>query len=144
MIRPVAGDDRGSVTVFVVLFVGALFAFGGLVIDGGRAITNRQHAADLAAQASRAGVNALDASQIRGHAHDYVDTAAVQTAACALVTAANPADVCVAVASANTVTVTVTSKTTTTLLGIVGINTFTGKGSATARSARGYTSEVTG
>ena len=49
---PNAGD-AGAVTVILLLLSGAFLAFAGLVWDGGRAITARQHAADLAEQAAR-------------------------------------------------------------------------------------------
>ncbi len=136
-------DETGTVTVLFVLIVGALLAFAGLVVDGGRAIDNRQVAADTAAQAARSGANALDVVNLRDDGTDDVDPDLAQAAACTFVAAANPRDGCSVRVSLNTVTVTVTSSMDTTMLGLIGISTFTDSATATATSARGYTSEMT-
>ena len=61
-----AGSDEGATSAVVVVLATALFALGGLVFDGGRAITGRQRAANEAEQAARAGVDAVSLDTLRG------------------------------------------------------------------------------
>jgi hypothetical protein len=58
-------DHRGSVTVFVVVFMVALTAVAGLVFDGGNVLAARQEAANVAASAARAGAQGLDIAGAR-------------------------------------------------------------------------------
>lgn len=57
--------ERGSVTVFVVVFAVALLAMAGLVIDGGRILAAHQRAFDEAEAAARSGVQAIDGGALR-------------------------------------------------------------------------------
>jgi Flp pilus assembly protein TadG len=124
--------DRGAAAVILVLLTPMFFALAGLVLDGGRAITARQRAADLAEQAARAGVDALDVTAFRATGMDVVDPAAGAAAACGFVHASEPADGCTARVSGATVTVVVTNRTPTVLLGLIGINSFHASATATA------------
>ncbi|HVA60926.1 MAG TPA: pilus assembly protein TadG-related protein [Mycobacteriales bacterium] len=125
------------VAVLTVGLALGLFALAGLVIDGGRAITARQHAADLAGQAARAGADQLDLSAYRSTGIDRIDAPAARVAACAFVAAAEPADGCQATVTGDGVTVTVTTHTATVLLGLIGYDTFVTRGAATAHPERG-------
>lgn len=133
-LRP--GDD-GMVAVLTVLLAVALFALAGLVIDGGRAIAARQHAADLAGQAARAGADSLDLTAYRSSGIDLLDAPAARAAACAFVAAAEPGDSCQATVNGDTITVLVTTRTPTVLLGLIGYDTFTTRGEASALPVRG-------
>ena len=146
MSRPASGrrptGDAGTISIVLVLLTGALFSVAGLVWDGGRAITARQHAADLAEQAARAGANDLDLTAARtdGNAGiDAIDTSAAIRDACHYVQVASPGAGCVATATRVEVTVHVTTRTSTAVLGIVGINSLTSRGYATASPVRGVT-----
>lgn len=130
-------DDRGVVSVIVVLLAGAMFAVAGLVWDGGRAITGRQHAADLAEQAARAGANDLDVNALRVGGGDVIDGPRAIADACRYVQVADPRAGCSATATGSTVTVHVTTHTPTVLLGIVGLSSLTTHGYATASAVRG-------
>ena len=132
---PTAED--GAITVILLLLAGALFACAGLVWDGGRAITARQHAADLAEQAARAGADDLDLTALRNQGADVVDAPQAITDACHFVHVAAPDAQCSATATPTTVTVRVTTRTPTVLLGLVGLSTLTTHGSATAGAVRG-------
>lgn len=132
-----AADDRGAISVILVLLTGALFGLAGLVWDGGRAITARQHAADLAEQAARAGANDLDVNAIRSHGSDVVDVSRAIADACRYVNVASPGSGCTATANGASVTVHVTTRTSTALLGIVGVSSLTTHGYATASAVRG-------
>lgn len=135
--RPGAGDERGAISVIVVLLAGALFGLAGLVWDGGRAITARQHAADLAEQAARAGANDLDVTALRATGADSLDVPRALADACRYVAVAAPGSGCTASAAGDAVTVRVTTHTATVLLGVVGLSTLTTHGYATASAVRG-------
>lgn len=129
--------DAGAISVIVLLLTGAMFALAGLVWDGGRAITARQHAADLAEQAARAGANDLDLTALRATGADSVDVPHAIADACHYVQVAAPGSGCAATASGDAVTVRVTTRTPTALLGIVGLSSLTTHGYATASAVRG-------
>jgi Flp pilus assembly protein TadG len=52
--------DRGSVSVWVVLFAGVVLALLVLVVDGGQAMVVKTRAADIAEQAARAAADEVD------------------------------------------------------------------------------------
>jgi Flp pilus assembly protein TadG len=58
-------DERGSFTFVVVFWALMTMVLGGLVIDGGLAITERQRIGDIAEQAARAAADDLDQDQLR-------------------------------------------------------------------------------
>jgi Flp pilus assembly protein TadG len=58
-------SDSGTISVFVVIVAMALIAVAGLVLDGGRLLAARREAQDIAANAARAGAQALDEAELR-------------------------------------------------------------------------------
>ncbi|MEU0565532.1 flp pilus-assembly TadE/G-like family protein [Nonomuraea sp. NPDC005983] len=60
-----ARAERGSMSVFTVLFSVVVFLLAGLLVDGGAAINARLRAADIAEQAARAGADRIDEAQLR-------------------------------------------------------------------------------
>ena len=130
-------DDRGAVSIIIVLLAGAFFGLAGLVWDGGRAITARQHAADLAEQAARAGADDLDLTAIRDDGVGNIDVPRATVDACHYVHVASPDSGCTATATGQAVTVRVTTHTPTALLGIIGVSSFTTHGYASASAVRG-------
>jgi Flp pilus assembly protein TadG len=135
--RQLAFNDTGAAAVILVLLTPVLFALAGLVLDGGRGIAARQRAADLAEQAARAGVDALDVTTLRATGADTLDAASARAAACRYLAAAAPGAGCTVVARSDTVTVTVTTRTPTVLLGLIGVNTLHAASTATAKPATG-------
>jgi Flp pilus assembly protein TadG len=108
-------DERGSFTVFVVLWSLVIVMVAALVIDVGLAISQRERAADLANQAARAEAQDLSAGVLRQsgqteiqadpgctEANDYLAASSVQYGTATI-------DSCVlsAPAPGNSVTVTV-------------------------------------
>ncbi len=138
------GGDDGVASVVLVLLAGAFLALAGLVWDGGRAITARQQAADLAEQAARAGADDLDVSAARATGADRIDPAGAIAAACRYVAVAAPGAGCLADATPAAVTVAVTTRTPTAVLGIVGIPSLTTHGHATASAVRGVLTPLGG
>jgi Flp pilus assembly protein TadG len=57
--------ERGSFTFAVVFWALIAMMLAGLVVDGGLAISERQHAGDIAEQAARAGADDLDQAALR-------------------------------------------------------------------------------
>jgi hypothetical protein len=57
--------DRGTLSLFVVMFTPVVILLAGLLVDGGIAINARQRAADVAQQAARAGANDLNVAALR-------------------------------------------------------------------------------
>ena len=145
--------ENGAVAVLVLMLTPMLLALGGLVLDGGRAISARQQAANLAEQAARAGADTLDVSALRADGTNTLDQAAATAAACRYVTLTEPTWHCTATVTFTSgvsgsgrageqLGVTVTGRTRTVLLGLVGINTIRVGGQASARAATGITNEI--
>ena len=57
--------ERGSMSVFTVLFSVVVFLLAGLLVDGGSAINARLRAADVAEQAARGAADQLDVDHLR-------------------------------------------------------------------------------
>lgn len=134
-------DERGSVTAMWAILALALLVLGGLVFDGGRVLTTRREANNLARQAARAGAQQLDESSIRSGT-PTLDTFAAETAAREYLARREVTPLAVVVAG-TTVTVTVELVQPTPLLALVGIDERTVTSTASARSARGVSSEET-
>ena len=136
--QPARGDD-GSVTLFVCIAVVGLLLVVGLVVDGGAKVRALQRADRLAAEAGRAGGQAIDVPAAIGGDPPRVDVQAAVRASQAYLQA-NGVNGTVAVADAGrTVTVEVTTSTPTAFLGLIGINTMTVHGQATVLLVRGVT-----
>lgn len=58
-------DDRGSVTVFTVVFAIAVVFLTALILDGGIAINARERAVDIAGQAARAAAGDIDVATLQ-------------------------------------------------------------------------------
>lgn len=61
----VALPERGSMSVFVVIFSVVVFLLAGLLVDGGSAINARLRAADIAEQGARAAADEIDVDRLR-------------------------------------------------------------------------------
>ncbi|WP_327087473.1 Tad domain-containing protein [Nonomuraea sp. NBC_01738] len=57
--------ERGSMSVFTVLFSVVVFLLAGLLVDGGAAINAKLRASDVAEQAARAGADRIDVEHLR-------------------------------------------------------------------------------
>ena len=131
--------------MWLLLLLPVLFAFGGLVLDGGRVITARQNAANIAEQAARQAVDELDQDTFRdtGNAVGAVDLPAAAAAACRYTATAAPGSRCATTLTADgQVRVQVTTTTPTALLAAVGVAELTVTGTGQSRPAVGVTQEV--
>ena len=124
----VSRDERGqSISLFVLVIMGALIITTGLVIDGGQKVAATSRAESAAAGASRAAGNAAATQQLGG-----ADPASAAVLAAKTYLAGQP-DVQGAISIANwVVLVTTSAQQPTILLSIIGVGSVSGQGSARA------------
>lgn len=136
-----ARREEGAAAVIVLLLAPALFALGGLVLDGGTHLAARQRAAGLAEQAARAGADTLDTSTLRGTGNSRLDPTRATNAACRYVRTVEPDATCTATVrdtpTGQEVEVRVRGRTSTVLLGLVGVNTLRTDALGTAQPVTG-------
>lgn len=124
--------ERGSVAIVMPILAVGMLSMAGLVVDGGAALGARGRAADVAQQAARAGADALAPNSLRsGSPSGLVVNPAAATAAANQVLAAGSVQGQVTVAG-RIVTVTTQVSRPTAMLSAVGIDTVTGRATATA------------
>ena len=115
-------DERGSASIWAILVIaGAFTVLLGLVVDGGRVIDERVAASRAAAQAARAGADALSAARVR-NGSDAVDAEAARARAQSYLRDAGM-DGTVSVAG-DTVTVRITAESENQILGVIGVTSF--------------------
>jgi len=133
---PARGRERGSVTMFVAAVVPALLLLFGLVYDLGGALRDRQQATGLAEESARAGAEALNSGGYRSGGGVSVAAATAETAAAGYLHAAGAAGA-VGLSGPGLLHVTVTTAHPTSVLRVLGIDTITVRGSATANLETG-------
>ena len=115
-------DERGSASIWAILVIaGAFTVLLGLVVDGGRVVDERVAASRAAAQAARAGADALSAASVR-NGSDAVDAEAARARAQSYLRDAGM-DGTVSVAG-DTVTVRITAESENQILGVIGVTSF--------------------
>lgn len=143
---PAGCAEQGSVVVWLLLLAPVLLGFAGLVWDGGRQVSARQDAANLAEQAARTAVDQLDVSDRQAAVDSQfrrLDPAAARARGCGYVAAARPGAVCtLTVTGDGQVQVQVRITTATVLLRVVGVNRLQATGAGQARPAFGATKEA--
>ena len=128
-------DERGMVTAFVTIFVVALIFVIGLVLDGGYVLAAKRQAANVAAQAARAGAQQLDVGRLRSEDVDALDVVAAEAAAEAFLAKVGKEGE--AHATEDEVTVTVHMERKLLILGIGGLADVTVHGTGQARGVQG-------
>ncbi len=132
--------ERGSATVFMVLFLAVFVVLGGLVIDGGYVLAGRRVAINEAQSAARAGAGALAVDSYRNEGAFVVDVSGAEQAAHSYLDATGHAGV--VRVDGDTVEVTVTFRQPVVLLGLVGLRDVEVRGLGRARQARGVVQEL--
>lgn len=128
-------NERGSVTVFVVVFTVALLMVGGLVIDGGYTLAAHRRAFNEAEAAARAGAQAIDIDVLRATGTVQLDPDAARTRAESyLASTGHTGTVDV---EGDVVHVRVTFEQPMVILSIVGVGPLKIDGDGTARAVRG-------
>lgn len=134
-------DDAGSITVLVVFLALSLVLVAGLVFDAGGALTDRQRANDIAAQAARYGADQVQPAP--AGQTPLIDPSSAQAAAQRFLAQEGVSGT--VQASTTQVSVTVTIEHHTALLSAAGIVTLTVEGTSTATPLRGLkTAAATG
>lgn len=115
-------QQRGSASVWAILVIsGAFTVLLGLVVDGGRVIDDRLAASRAAAQAARAGADALSEASVRDGREAINIEAARARVGTYLREAGWRGTVSIA---GDVVTVTVVGRSETQVLGVIGIESF--------------------
>lgn len=122
-------QDRGAISVVLMLLLVITLAGAGLIVDGGRVMVARRHASNTAEAAARAAVST--ATPISGFDRETARDAAIGYAHRAGV-ATSDVEVVVGV---DFVTVTVTERRSTVFLILGGQETMTVRATGTARVA---------
>ncbi len=134
-----AGEgERGSLTLMLAVLFVALLAMAGIVVDGGAKLDEAEYAAAVAQEAARAGAGMVNQQRAYSSGSFAIDRGQALEAARQYIAAAG-AHGTVEMAGADSISVTVTITEPTRMLSIIGINTITSTGSATAALAAGVT-----
>ena len=121
-------DERGqSISLFVLVIMGALIMTTGLVVDGGQKVAATSRAESAATGASRAAGNAAATQQLGG-----ADPAAAAVLAAKIYLAGQPGVNGTVSLSNGIVIVTTDASEPTIFLSIIGIGSVRGQGSARA------------
>jgi len=132
-------DDRGSLTLMLAVLFVALLALAGIVIDGGAKLTAAENAAAIAQEAARAGAGRVNETIAHENGSFVVDENQAITAANAYLSGAGYTGRAVQGPGPDEIQVTVTVSQPTKVLSIIGIDTITATGTATASLVSGVT-----
>ena len=128
-------NDRGSVTVFVVVFTVALLMVAGLVVDGGYTLAAHRRAFNEAEAAARAGAQAIDMNVLRSTGTVQLDPDAARGRAEAYL--ATTGDDGTVEVDGDVVRVHVRFEQPMLILSVVGVGPLRIEGDGTARAVRG-------
>lgn len=123
--------DRGSLTLFVAVVAVALLGVAGLVVDGGGKLRAARLATSYAEGAARAAAQGMDVARARGGEVGVLDQRAAIAAADAYLASAGVAGGASPLGS-HQISVSVTVNRPTEMLSLVGVNSWTVHGQATA------------
>lgn len=130
-LRAAVADDTGSVTVFLAASMVGLLLILGLIADGGVKVRAVSEAEGIAAEAARAGGQALDLRSAVVGRLEVDRQRAVEAAQAYLAAAEAPGTVTIA-PDGLTLRVDVTLSRPTVFVSLIGIGQVTGSGHATA------------
>lgn len=131
--------DRGALSLMIVVLFAVLAALAGIVVDGGAKLAAEQDAVALAQEAARAGATTVDASSAYGQGSFVVDPLRALAAARGYLLGAGYRHFTVSVAGSRAIRVSVTITEPTRFLGLIGLDSFTCTGTATASLVTGVT-----
>lgn len=133
--------ERGSVSLFVVVFFAALLAAVGLVVDGGAKLRAARQASAVAEEAARAGAGRVDRDRAyaRGGRFTVDSTTALTAARAHLATSGGSGTA--AITGGQQIRVTVTISKPTVLLAAFGVGEVSATKTATANLLQGIESE---
>jgi Flp pilus assembly protein TadG len=133
-----SASDTGSITLMLVALFVALIALAGIVIDGGAKLNQAENATAIAQEAARAGAGMVNQAKAYSTGSFTVDQGqAIAAAERYLANAGYHGTVTPVGTESIEVSVTVTAPTR--VLSIIGIDSMTSTGSATASLVTGVT-----
>ena len=139
-VRP-RGRDEGSITLFFCIAVVGLLVMVGLVVDGGAKVRALQRADRLAAEAARAGGQAIDVPAAIAGDLPTVDAQAAVIAAKAYLRAEGVSGIVTVADRGRALLVEVSTTANTVFLGLIGVNTLSVHGSARVVLVRSVTGD---
>ena len=139
--RMLAGQDpeRGALSLMIVILFVALAALAGIVADGGAKLEADQNAAALAQEAARAGATTVDESSAYSSGTFVVDQQQAIDAARSYLIDAGYDQYRVTALGDRAIQVSVTISEPTAFLSLIGVDSFTCTGTATAALLTGVT-----
>ena len=133
-----SASDTGSITLMLLVLFVALIAMAGIVIDGGAKLNQAENATAIAQEAARAGAGMVNQGQALSTGSFTVDQAQAIAAAEEYLSGAGYHGSVTPVGT-ESIQVTVTVTGPTRVLSIIGIDSMTSTGSATASLVTGVT-----
>lgn len=131
--------ERGSLSLMLVVLFVALAALAGIVVDGGAKLTADEDAVAVAQEAARAGATTVDESAAYSAGSFVVSQQQALAAARSYLIGAGYDRYSVAPDGARTIRVSVTVTEPTRFLALIGVDSFTCTGTATATLVTGVT-----
>ncbi len=132
------GGERGSITLMLAALSVALIALAGIVIDGGAKLRAAENADAVAQEAARAGAGMVNQSVAYSTGTFVVDQAQAIAAASAYLSAAHIQGT-VTAKGRESILVRVKVTVPTSVLSIIGIDSMSSTGAATASLVTGVT-----
>lgn len=131
--------ERGGLSLMIVAMFVVLAALAGIVVDGGAKLTADENAVALAQEAARAGATTVNVSSAYASGSFVVDQSQALAAARNYLVSAGYDRFTVAAVGARAIRVSVTITEPTRFLSLIGIDSFTSTGTATASLITGVT-----
>ena len=131
--------ERGSLSLMLVILFVALVALAGIVVDGGAKLTADENAVALAQEAARAGATTVNESAAYSAGSFVVSQQQALAAARSYLIGAGYGRYTVAPDGSRAIRVSVTISEPTRFLALIGVDSFTCTGTATASLVAGVT-----
>jgi len=132
-------SERGALSLMVVILFVALAALAGIVVDGSAKLEADQNAVALAQEAARAGAATVDESEAYSSGLFVVDQQQALDVARSYLISAGYRRYTVAANGTRAIQVSVTITEPTRFLSLIGVDSFTCTGTATASLVTGVT-----
>jgi hypothetical protein len=131
--------ERGGLSLMIVILFVALAALAGIVVDGSAKLEAAENAVALAQEAARAGATTVDESSAYSSGSFVVGQQQALDAARSYLTSAGYGQFTVTAVSTRAIQVSVTITEPTRFLSMIGVDSFTCTGTATASLVTGVT-----
>lgn len=131
--------ERGALSLMIVVLFAVLMTLAGLVVDGGAKLTADENAVALAQEAARAGATTVDVSNTYASGSFVVDKGQALDAARQYLLGAGCDQFTLQAVGTRSIRVSVTITEPTKFLSLIGIDSYTSTGTATASLVTGVT-----